>query len=77
MTGKGNGRVRITVTLDAEVYDRIKKLGKKMGLMPASWVSMVATSKVNDIDVEVKQRSAFKEVPEKYVGLSGDVKDEG
>lgn len=50
--GKENGqRVRITVTLNKDAYEKIKHISHQMGLLPATWVAMMATAKANNIDI--------------------------
>ena len=45
--------IRVTITLEQEIYERIKETSRQMGLRPATWISMVTTSKVNQVDVRV------------------------
>jgi len=46
-------KIRITVTLTEDAYEKIKHVSLRMGLLPASWVSMVATSRVNNIELPI------------------------
>jgi len=59
MEKKKTTRVRITVTLNEDVYEKIKELSHQLGLLPATWVGMVATSKANKLELtttrEVKE----------------------
>ncbi len=48
-------KVRVTITLDTSVYERIKKIAARIGLRPSTWISMVTTSKVNEIDFDGKK----------------------
>jgi len=50
-------RVRVTVTLHEDVYKKIKDLSHQVGLLPATWVAMTATSKVNHIDVSMNEEN--------------------
>lgn len=43
--------IRVTITLEQQIYDKIKDASRQMGLRPATWMSMVVTSKVNHVDV--------------------------
>ena len=45
--------VRITITLNEKVYDDIKRISKEMGLRPSTWITMVSTSKANNLDLKV------------------------
>ena len=56
MEKKKTTRVRITVTLDEDVYRKIKRIGRLMGLLPATWVGMVATSKANSLEITTDSR---------------------
>jgi len=42
--------VRITITIKHEIYEKIKQTSRRMGLRPATWIGMVATTKVNNIE---------------------------
>ena len=53
MARQAGKKVRITVSLEEEVYERIKKVSSQIGLLPATWVSMVATSKANNLEITV------------------------
>lgn len=54
--------VRVTITLNRDIYDKIRFRSKRLGLRPATWISMVATSKANDVDLEVHQNGASSRV---------------
>ncbi|MFQ6089644.1 MAG: hypothetical protein ACE5K0_12195 [Candidatus Methanofastidiosia archaeon] len=43
-------KVRITVTLRKDVYEKVKKLAYKKGLKPSTYITMMITSKVNEKD---------------------------
>ncbi|MFQ5976111.1 MAG: hypothetical protein ACE5J5_07350 [Candidatus Hydrothermarchaeales archaeon] len=47
--------LRVTITLRREAYEEIKRISRRQGLRPSTWISMVATSKANGIEVEVKE----------------------
>ena len=61
MVRENHQRARITVTLDLDVYEKIKALSRQVGLLPASWVAMAATSKVNHIEVSMSRRDSAAE----------------
>ncbi len=52
--------VRVTITLRKDIYDTIRLRSRRLGLRPATWISMVATSKANDLDVEVHLNGASR-----------------
>jgi len=54
--------IRVTITLEQEIYDRIKETSRQMGLRPATWISMVATSKMNNVDVRVEENGGEQDV---------------
>ena len=43
--------VRITITLNRNVYEEIKRVSETMGLRPSTWMTMICTSKVRNVDV--------------------------
>ena len=45
--------VRITITLSRNVYEHIKQISGTMGLRPSTWMTMICTSKVNNIQVSI------------------------
>jgi len=45
-------KVRVTITLDEHVYRRIKEVSRDMGLRPSTWMTMVCTSKANNVILE-------------------------
>ncbi|MFQ6136848.1 MAG: hypothetical protein ACE5PM_06680 [Candidatus Hydrothermarchaeales archaeon] len=47
--------IRVTITLREGVYEEIKRISRQLGLRPSTWISMVATSKANNIEVEIKK----------------------
>ncbi len=49
---KARDIVRVTITLDRGVYERIKGRARLVGTRPSSWISMVLTSKINKVDME-------------------------
>ena len=48
--------VRVTITLREDVYEEIKRISRRLGLRPSTWISMVATSNANNVKVEIKKR---------------------
>ena len=46
---------RVTITLDMDVYDKVKDLSHEMGLRPSSWMAMIISTQVNDVHVEIKR----------------------
>ena len=57
MTGKGGKSVRVTITLRHEIYDKIKEISYQMGLPPSTWIGMIATTKANDIEMNMQRES--------------------
>ena len=49
---KGSRNLRVTITLNEEIYNEIKNISQNMGLHPSTWISMVATSKVNNVKID-------------------------
>jgi predicted DNA-binding ribbon-helix-helix protein len=47
--------IRVTITLREEVYKEIKHISRRQGLRPATWISMVATTRANGIDAKLKE----------------------
>jgi hypothetical protein len=45
--------IRVTITLNGNVYDEIKRISKQMGLRPSTWISMVCTSKANNVNLKI------------------------
>jgi hypothetical protein len=45
--------IRVTITLNGNVYDEIKRISKQMGLRPSTWISMVCTSKANNVQLRI------------------------
>ena len=43
--------VRVTITLNQNVYDEIKKISKNLGIRPSTWITMVCTSKANNVSL--------------------------
>ena len=39
----------MTITLDCQVYHEIKRVSNLMGIRPSTWISMVCTSKTNNV----------------------------
>ncbi len=56
MSQSDSENTRVTITLKAAVYEKIKVISARMGLRPSTWISMVTTSKANDIDMEMNHR---------------------
>ena len=54
---EGNGKtpVRITITLDGEVYEKIQEISNTVGLRPATWISMLTTSKINNLEMQIRK----------------------
>ena len=44
---------RVTISLDAEVYKKVKDLSHQMGLRPSSWMAMIVSAQINDVHVEI------------------------
>jgi antitoxin component of RelBE/YafQ-DinJ toxin-antitoxin module len=45
--------IRVTITLNGNVYDEIKRISRQMGLRPSTWISMVCTSKANNVNLRI------------------------
>ncbi len=45
--------VRVTITLNRGVYDDIKRISNSMGLRPSTWITMICTSKANNVFVSI------------------------
>lgn len=45
--------VRITITLNQNVYEDIKKISNHMGLRPSTWITMICTSKANNVELSI------------------------
>ncbi len=45
--------VRVTITLNRVVYDDIKRISNSMGLRPSTWITMICTSKANNVFVSI------------------------
>lgn len=43
--------IRITITLNRNVYEHIKRISSNMGLRPSTWMTMVCTAKANNVDI--------------------------
>ncbi len=50
--------VRVTLTLNAGIYEEVKRISGKLGLRPATWMKMVVTSKVNDVELAFSENGA-------------------
>lgn len=55
MPPTGKGKVRVSVTLRREVFERIRRIGQELGLKPSQWIAMVVTSKVNHISITLEK----------------------
>lgn len=47
------GISRVTISLGADVYEKVRELSRRMGLRPSSWMAMIISTHVNDVDVEI------------------------
>ena len=45
--------IRITITLNRNVYEEIKRVSESMGLRPSTWMTMICTSKVRHVDISI------------------------
>lgn len=50
--------VRITITLNRKVYEDIKRVSDRMGLRPSTWMTMVCTSKIRNVDILIDNQSS-------------------
>jgi len=55
--------VRITLTLKDNVYSKVKRVSDQVGLRPSTWMTMVVTSKVNNIELALKVKDEVLEEP--------------
>ena len=44
---------RVTISLDVDVYEKVKNLSHQMGLRPSSWMAMIISTQINDVHVEI------------------------
>ncbi len=49
-------KIRLTISLDEEVHKRVKEVSTMMGMKATTWITMMISSKVNAVDVEINQR---------------------
>ena len=52
--------VRVTITLNRGVYDDIKRISKCMGLRPSTWITMICTSKANNVFVSIDEHQEME-----------------
>ena len=45
--------VRVTISLNEGVYENIKDISRKMGIRPSTWISMVCTSRTNNVHLRI------------------------
>ena len=43
-------KIRITLTLNKDVYNKVKRISKVYGLRPSTWMTMLVSSNVNNAD---------------------------
>ena len=49
--------VRVTITLNRDVYEEIKRISSLLGLKPATWMSLICTTKANNIGIRLNYES--------------------
>jgi len=47
-------RMRVTITLNNDVYEDIKKISRSMGIRPSTWISMTATTNVKGMRLRME-----------------------
>ncbi len=58
------GKVRVSVTLRREVFERIRRISQELGLKPSQWIAMAVTSEVNHISITLeKNRDLAGNIP--------------
>ena len=55
MPPAGKGKVRVSVTLRGEVFERIRRISQELGLKPSQWIAMAVTSKINHISINLEK----------------------
>ncbi len=56
MTDESNGNVKISVSLDRDVYEQIERISTKLGIEPSTWINIIATSKLEDMRTTARGR---------------------
>ena len=56
MHGSDAESVRVSLTLDSEIYEHVKEMSSQFGLRPSTWMRMVVTTKVNNIELALKAK---------------------
>lgn len=69
------GPVRITITLNRNVYEHIKKISGNMGLRPSTWMTMICTSKVNNIQLSINNELSDIKSDSRSHGISFETSD--
>lgn len=46
---------RVTLSLPADVYDRVRELSQRMGLRPSSWIAMIISTQINDVRLDIRE----------------------
>lgn len=60
MPPAGKGKVRVSVTLRREVFERIRDISRELGLKPSQWIAMAITSNANHININIEKSRDFK-----------------
>ncbi len=55
MKTQKSSKVRLTISLDEGVYERVKEISARMGMKAAVWITMMISSKANNVDVVINQ----------------------
>lgn len=48
--------LRVTITLTKLAYEQVKSISGRMGLKPSTWISMLVTSRVNDLELVIRDK---------------------
>ena len=52
----GRETIEVSLVLQKEVYELIKRISNKLGMEPSSWINLVLSSKLKDMGPEVKDK---------------------
>lgn len=60
MSSAGKGKVRVSVSLSREVFERIRGISRELGLKPSQWIAMAITTSAKNIKVTIEKSQDFK-----------------
>lgn len=52
----GRETIEVSLVLQKEVYELIKRISNKLGMESSSWINLVLSSKLKDMGPEVKDK---------------------